>query len=105
MKMESEVGDVVSVRCKVHGKQILVAGRDFSVESGIRPSCPYCQRTATGPLMCGRGYKDQQGVQFIVDDQGRIRHFDRLTEVEADRIREGKKVLREAYRKFVEEEK
>jgi hypothetical protein len=92
-------GDVVSVRCKVHGNRRLIVGVDIPLEteagitneSGTPPDCPYCQQVATGPLMCGTGWIDQRGVQFIVDEQGRIRHFEKLTEVQAERIREGKK--------------
>lgn len=86
----SKKGDVVSVRCKVHGNQRLVKGADIPLESETRPSCPYCQQVATGPLMCGTGWIDQRGVQYIVDEQGRIRHFEKLSEVQAERIREGK---------------
>jgi len=90
-------GDAVSVRCKVHGNRKLIIGTDISEEEGSQASCPYCRENPTGPLMCGMGWVSQQGVQYIVDEQGRIRHFENLSEVEAERIREGKKKVIEVF--------
>lgn len=83
-------GDVVSVRCKVHGNRKLVIGTDISRENATSPSCPYCLQNPTGPLMCGTGWTDLRGVRYIVDEQGRNRHFEKLSAEQAERIREGK---------------
>ncbi len=105
MKETMEVGNVVSVRCKTHGNRKLIAGTDFSVESEIPPSCPFCRVTLTGPLMCGTSWSDLKGVRYVVDEQGRIRHFSKLSEAEAERISEGKVRVELALKKFMEERK
>lgn len=88
-------GDVVRVKCKVHGETQLIAGIHFSIKEPRPEGCPFCLRKMlTGRNLCGEGYIDEKGVAYIVDIQGNLRKLQNLSLEQKERIKERRELLR-----------
>jgi hypothetical protein len=91
-------GDIQIVKCKTHGAVAFIAGIHFSVDEVPPSECPHCRHVETGKWQVGQGFIDSKGVAYIVDIFGNIRQWDKLTEVQKERIQGRKELLKKGRR-------
>lgn len=84
-------GDIVLLKCRVHGTLRLISGIHFPSSGPAPESCPYCRTMHSGKPRCGEGYlvRNQDGEikeGYIVDEHGALRKVSRLSEEKKRRI-------------------
>lgn len=80
-------GDLLKVKCKVHGRQTLIAGVDFPAGTPFSEiECSHCRTVESGEKKVGTGFIDSRGVPYIVDIHGNLRHAEKLKDHQSQRI-------------------